>query len=100
MNLLIILALLLSFVSWAFLGLTFGNLLSGDFETRSCLTDCVKTYYFAAGGVGLAALLLAGFAWMRSAFSAPAFLALIVSALPFSVVAGIIAIGLLGTPSH
>ena len=100
-NKLIILAILLSIASWVFLGLTFSNLLSGYFETRTCLTDCVKTYYFAAGGLGLAAILLAGIAWIRSGFTGRTFLALVVSAPPFAIVAGIAIIGILGSmPSH
>ena len=99
-NILIILAILLSIASWAFLGLTFSNLLSGYFETRTCLTDCVKTYYFAAGGLGLVAIFLAGFAWLRSGFTGRTFLALIVSSLPFAIVAGIFVIGTLGTMPH
>ena len=100
MNILIFLALLLSLVSWAFLGMTFSNLLSGYFETRTCLTECVKTYYFAAGGAGLVALLLAGFAWIRSGFTGWAFMAMIVTAIPFGIVAGIFTVGTLGTMSH
>jgi CHASE2 domain-containing sensor protein len=99
-NILITLALLLSLASWAFLGLTFSNLLSGYFETRTCLTDCVKTYYFAAGGLGLAGTLLAGIAWFRSGFTGWLFLALLVTALPFAIVAGIFTIGTLGTMTH
>jgi CHASE2 domain-containing sensor protein len=94
------LALLLSACSWAFLGLTFVNLLSGYFENRTCLTECVKTYYFAAGGIGLASLLLAIVAWFRSGFSGWLFLTLVVTTLPFAIVAGIFTIGTLGTMSH
>jgi hypothetical protein len=91
------LALLLSLATWAFLGLTFSNLLSGHFETRTCLTDCVKTYYFAAGGFGLSSVLLALFALFRSGFTIWLFLTLIFAALPFAIVAGIFTIGISGT---
>jgi hypothetical protein len=94
------LALLLSVGSWAFLGLTFVNLLSGYFENRTCLTDCVKTYYYAAGGFGLAGVLLAAIAWIRSGFASWLFLSLFITTLPFAIVAGIFTIGTLGTMSH
>lgn len=97
---LVSLALLLSFASWAFLGLTATNLLSGYFEDRTCLTDCVKTYYFAAAGLGFIGILAAGTAWLRSGFSGGLFLALVVTALPFAIVAGIFTIGNLGTLLH
>lgn len=100
MKIIITLALLLSFGSWAFLGLTFSNLLSGYFEDRTCLTDCVKTYYFTAGGLGMGGVLLAVIAWIRSGLTAWPFLALVVTALPFAIVAGIFTIGTLGTAPH
>jgi CHASE2 domain-containing sensor protein len=97
---LVIFALLLSACSWTFLGLTFTNLLSGHFENRTCLTDCVKSYYFTAGGVGLAAFLLATLAWFRSGFNGWLFLNLVTSTLPFAIAAGIFTIGTLGTMPH
>ncbi|MGD8911940.1 MAG: hypothetical protein PVI97_05245 [Candidatus Thiodiazotropha sp.] len=100
MKLIITLALLLSAGSWVFLGLTFSNLLSGYFEDRTCLTDCVKTYYFLAGGLGIAGVLLAAIAWVRSGFTGLPFLSLVVTALPFGIVAGIFTIGTLGTAPH
>ncbi|MES9992192.1 MAG: hypothetical protein ABW098_09575 [Candidatus Thiodiazotropha sp.] len=100
MKIFLTLALLLSVASWAFLGLTFTNLLSGYFEERTCLTDCVKTYYFAAGAFGLTGTLLAAFAWIRSGFTGTTFLSLVVTVLPFAIVAGIFTIGTLGTMSH
>jgi hypothetical protein len=92
--------LLLSIGSWIFLGLTFANLLSGYFEDRTCLTDCVKTYYFAAGGLGLTCVLLASIAWIRSGFSGWLALPFIIAMFPFAVVAGIFTIGTLGTIFH
>ncbi|MES9834214.1 MAG: hypothetical protein ABW157_18165 [Candidatus Thiodiazotropha sp. LLP2] len=100
MKILVTLAFLLSFASWAFLGLTFTNLLSGYFEDRTCLTDCVKTYYFAAAGLGFMGILAAGIAWLSSGFSSWLFLALVVTALPFIIVSGIFTIGTLGTFLH
>ncbi len=100
MRITIPLALLFSLASWVFLGLTFTNLLSGYFDTRTCLTDCVKRYYLAAGGLGLSGLLLATVAWFRSGFTAWPFLTLLVAALPFAIVAGIFTIGTLGNMPH
>ncbi|MES9970281.1 MAG: hypothetical protein ABW092_09620 [Candidatus Thiodiazotropha sp.] len=100
MKIITTLALLISVASWAFLGLTFSNLLSGYFEERTCLTDCVKTYYLSAGALGLLGVVLAVFAWVRSGFTGWQFLSLVVTALPFGIVAGIFTIGTLGTMSH
>jgi hypothetical protein len=100
MKILISLAILLSLGSWLFLGLTFDNLLSGYFEDRTCLTDCVKTYYFTAGGLGLGAVLLGAVAWIQSRFSCWHFFALAGAAIPFAIVAGIFTIGTLGTMPH
>ena len=97
MKLFVTLALMLSVASWAFLGATVTNLLSGYLENRTCLTDCVKGFYFAAGGTGLAGLLLAAIAWIRSGFSGGLFLLLALTAMPFAIVAGIYLIGTLGT---
>jgi CHASE2 domain-containing sensor protein len=99
-KIIVTLALLFSVGSWAFLGLTFSNLLSGYFEDRTCLTDCVKTYYFAAGTLGLAGVILAAFAWIRSGFTGWLFVSLVITTLPFAIVAGIFTIGTLGTMSH
>jgi ABC-type Na+ efflux pump permease subunit len=99
-KIIIVLALLLSVGSWAFLGLTFTHLLSGYFEDRTCLTDCVKTYYFAAAGLGLAGISLAAVAWVRSGFTRWPFFSLIVTALPFAIVAGIFIMGMLGSMPH
>ena len=99
-KILVTLAFLLSFASWAFLGLTATNLLSGYFEDRTCLTDCVKTYYFSAAGLGFIGALAAAIAWLRSGFSGGLFLALVITALPFAIVAGIFTIGTLGTFLH
>ncbi|MEW8506048.1 MAG: hypothetical protein AB2598_05050 [Candidatus Thiodiazotropha sp.] len=100
MNIIITLALFLSVGSWVFLGLTFANLLSGYFEQRTCLTDCVKTYYFAAGALGLFGTAAAAFAWLRSGFGSWPFIALVITALPFAIVAGIFSIGTLGSMLH
>ena len=94
------LALLLSFGSWFFLGLTFMNLLSGHFDTRTCLTDCVRNYYFLSAGLGLSGLVLAGVPLFRSGFNPWYFLTVILTALPFAFVAGIFTIGTLGPLLH
>ncbi|MET0068321.1 MAG: hypothetical protein ABW076_18405 [Candidatus Thiodiazotropha sp.] len=96
----IALGLLLSAVSWAFLGMTVTNLLSGSLETRTCLTDCVRNYYYLAGASGFVGLLLAALAWLRSGFSGGTFLGLVVIALPFGVFAGIYMVGTLGSLAH
>ncbi|MGD9164322.1 MAG: hypothetical protein PVF13_06135 [Chromatiales bacterium] len=100
MKIIVTLALLLSLASWSFLGLTFSNLLSGYLETRTCLTDCVKTYYFAAGGFGVVGVILALLALFRSGLTGWLFLTLVFAALPFSIVAGIFTIGTLAPLLH
>jgi hypothetical protein len=100
MNFLAPLALLSAVASWAFLGLTFSNLLSGYMETRSCQTDCVKNYYFLAAGLGLAGVGLAFISLLRSGFNTWPVLTLLFAALPFGITSGIFAIGILGTSIH
>lgn len=96
MYLLIALAILFSVASWGFLGLTFSNLLSGYFETRTCLTECVRNYYFAAAGTGLIGVLVGGFALLRSGFTGGLLLILLFTLLPFGIVAGIFVMGNIG----
>jgi hypothetical protein len=100
MNFLTPLALLSAVASWAFIGLTFSNLLSGYFETRSCLTDCVKNYYFLAAGFGFAGIALGFLALLRSGISTWPVLILLFTALPFGITAGIFTIGTLGSSVH
>ena len=69
MNLLAPIALISALASWAFLVMTFMNLLSGHFETRTCLTDCVKNYYFLSAALGLIGAGLASFSIIRSGFT-------------------------------
>jgi hypothetical protein len=100
MNFLAPLAVLFAVASWIFLGLTFSNLLSGYFETRTCLTDCVKNYYFMAAGFGLAGFALAFFSLVRSGLTPWLFITLLFAALPFGIIAGIFTIGTLGSSIH
>jgi|GEM_PF-2815075 len=100
MKIIISLAILLAVAAWATLGLTFSNLLSGNLEERSCLTDCVKNYYFVSAGTGMVAAALALLALFRARFASWSFLLLIVCGMPFAVVAGIFTIGTLGTMPH
>jgi hypothetical protein len=100
MYLVIILAILFSLASWGFLGLTFTNLLSGYFENRTCLTECVRNYYFAAAGTGLIGVLMAVTALFRSGFTGGLFLILIFTLLPLAIIVGIFAMGTIGTMIH
>jgi hypothetical protein len=100
MNLFITLAILFSVASWGFLGLTFTHLLSGYFENRSCLTECVKGYYFAAAGTGLVGVLMAIAALFRSGITGWLFLMLVFTLLPFGIVAGIFTMGTIGSMIH
>jgi len=52
------LALLLSAGAWYFAALMAMNLLSGPFEERTCLTDCVQTYFYSALGLCVAGLVV------------------------------------------
>jgi hypothetical protein len=99
-NLFIILAILFSIASWGFLGLTFTNLLSGYFENRTCLTECVRGYYFAAAGTGLVGFLMAIAALLRSGYTGWLFLVLIFTLLPLGIVAGIFTMGTIGPMIH
>lgn len=47
MNFLALIALLFTFIGAGLTLLTGVNILSGPFEGRTCLTDCVQMYYFA-----------------------------------------------------
>ncbi len=94
------LAILLALASWVALWFTFSNLLSGSLETRTCQTDCVRNYYFAAAGAGLVSVLLALIAFFKARLSAGSFLLVLFCAFPIAVVAGIFAIGTLGTMPH
>jgi hypothetical protein len=94
------LALLLSVGGWALLALVFINLLSGHLDQRTCGTDCVQTYFFAAtgmGGVALLASLVALFSSGTRWLSVPALLL----ALPLcGVIAGLFLIGNYGNLLH
>ena len=94
------LAILLALASLAFMGLTFSNLLSGHFETRTCLTDCVRNYYFAAAALSIVSILLSFNTLFRSGFTTWSFLTLLFCGFPIAIVAGIFIIGNLGTLPH
>ncbi len=66
MNLLAYLALLTSTAGWVLISLTTINLLSGHFDDRTCLTDCVQTYFYYGLAAGLGGLLLSIVALFRS----------------------------------
>lgn len=60
------LALLFSAGAWYFAAMMGMNLLSGPFEERTCLTDCVQTYFYTAVGLCLAGLIVGLFAFFSS----------------------------------
>ena len=100
MKVIVSLAILLGLASWALLGLTFTNLLSGNLEERVCQTDCVRSYYFAAAGVSLVTAVLALITMFRAGFKAGPFLLLVFCGAPFAIIAGIFVIGIFGTMPH
>ena len=57
-----LLGLLTTIAGWILIGLTMANILSGTFEDRTCLTDCVRTYFFYSTAAGLAGLTFGLFA--------------------------------------
>ena len=65
MNLFALLALILTIAGWILTGLTGMNLLSGHFDDRTCLTDCVQTLFFSAVAAGIGGLVLSGIALLR-----------------------------------
>ena len=56
-----LLSLLLTAVDWVLLGLTGMNILSGPFDERTCLTDCVRTMFFSGTAAGIGGLLFSFF---------------------------------------
>jgi hypothetical protein len=60
MNLLALFAILLTLAGWVLTALTGMNLLSGHFDGRTCLTDCVQMLFFSAVATGVAGLVLSG----------------------------------------
>ncbi|MCG8486878.1 MAG: hypothetical protein MI756_05355 [Chromatiales bacterium] len=93
-------ALLLALASWGFLVMTFVNLLSGHFDTRTCLTECVRNYYFISAALGLAASLLATVSVIRSGFTLGQVFSWLFAVSPIAIVLGIFIIGYLGTAAH
>lgn len=57
-----LLGLLATTAGWILMGLTGANTLSGTFEDRTCLTDCVRTYFFYSTAAGFAGLTFGLFA--------------------------------------
>lgn len=58
MNLLALIALLVTLVAAVFTFLMGFNMLSGPFEGRTCLTECVQLYYYIAMGAAILGLIL------------------------------------------
>ena len=56
MNIIVLLALLLTIAGWVLTGMTGMNLLSGYLEDRTCQTDCVQSLFYAAVVTGFAGL--------------------------------------------
>lgn len=50
------LGVIAALAAWTLTALLTMNLLSGHFDTRTCQTGCVQTYFFAAAAAGFAAL--------------------------------------------
>jgi uncharacterized membrane protein len=87
------LSLLLSLAGWALIALTAMNLLSGHLDDRSCQTDCVQGYFFAAVGVGIAALIAGLVSLLKPGKKIMGYLALALS-LPLCLIfAGLYVIG-------
>ena len=56
MKMIAILGVVSALVAWTLTSLMTMNLLSGPFETRTCHTECVQSYFFAAVAAGFAAI--------------------------------------------
>lgn len=67
MNLLALFAFLITVAGWILTGFTGMNLLSGDFDDRTCQTDCVQSLFFAAVASGFTGLTLSIIALFRPA---------------------------------
>jgi hypothetical protein len=66
MNLLALIALLLTLGGWAMTVMTGTNLLSGHLDDRTCQTDCVQTLFYSAVALGATGLLFTLAALLRS----------------------------------
>ncbi|MCG7899897.1 MAG: hypothetical protein JAY99_01205 [Candidatus Thiodiazotropha lotti] len=93
-------ALLSALASWGFLIMTFVNLLSGHFDTRTCQTECVSNYYFISAAFGLAAVALATFSVIRSGFTLGQIISWLFAVSPIAIVMAIFTVGYLGTAGH
>ena len=60
MNLLALLALLLTLTAWVLTTLTGMNLFSGYSADRTCQTDCIKMFFFSGVATGVGGLVLSG----------------------------------------
>ncbi len=92
--------LLLALASWGFLLMTFVNLLSGHFDTRTCLTECVRNYYFISAAFGLAATVFATVSVIRSGFTLGQVASWLFAVSPIAIVLTVFIIGYLGTALH
>jgi hypothetical protein len=79
MNVLALLALLVTLGGWVLTALTGMNLLSGHFDDRTCQTDCVQGLFFSAVAAGLGGLLLAAISFRRPQGRLLSILALLVA---------------------
>ncbi|MEJ2613037.1 MAG: hypothetical protein P8179_24030 [Candidatus Thiodiazotropha sp.] len=100
MNFITPVALLSALASWGFLIMTFISLLSGYFETRTCLTDCVRNYYIISALLGLAAIVLASISVIRSGFTLRQGMSWLFAVSPIAIIGGIFIIGYLGAAAH
>ena len=94
------LAIVLALAAIALIGLTFSNLLSGYLDTRSCQTECVQGYYYAAAALGAISALLGIITLVGARFKTWSWLVFLGSSFPFAVTAGIFTIGTLGNLPH
>jgi hypothetical protein len=65
MNVLALIALLLTLAGWVLTALTAVNLLSGHFDDRTCQTACVQMLFFSGVASGVAGLVVSGLALRR-----------------------------------
>jgi hypothetical protein len=65
MNVIALSALLLTAAGWILTALTVMNLLSGQFDDRTCQTGCVQMLFFSGVAAGVAGLVLSGIGLRR-----------------------------------
>lgn len=76
-----LIGLVLTLGGWILLVAAGTNVLSGAFEGRTCQTDCVQTYFYAAVAVGVSGLVVGVIAALRKRGRGIAYASLIL-ALP------------------